>query len=221
MQSLFFLLLLAGQPDQEAADLTLHRAEGSLGTYRFELADSDPRSGVKIEATYTADYKGDGKVAFEPKWFEMLLAGEPNDAQPFQPTVMKTDEHGMPLEPDVAGMQLIFVIHQLGGYLPNQKVEKDESFEINFQHGDSKLKGEGRFLGYEEIGGTKLARLKLTGRYTAVLAMPSLDLDLDSWFDPSLHRVTRVKGKLHSIVERKGETKRYPIEVSIEPTTGT
>ncbi|MGE0001010.1 MAG: hypothetical protein AB7F50_02920 [Fimbriimonadaceae bacterium] len=213
------LLLLVGSLPQEAVHLNLAREEGPLGEYRFELADSAPESGVKIEAMYTAVYKGDGKVYFEPTKFEMLLAGAENNTQPFLPAEVKTDDHGLPINPDVAGMQLIYVIHQFGGYLPNQKVDLDERFAIEHTHGESSLKGEGRFLGFEDISGKKLARIKITGTYTAVQAMPKLDIELDSWFDPTLHRVTRVRGKLFSVEERKGQTKRHPVEISIEQIT--
>lgn len=202
---------------QEPLDLTLEREKGLLGEYRFELADSDPESGLKIEAEYKVEYKGFGKVHFEPTSFEMLVAGAANNSQPFTSAEMETDEYGLPIKPDIAGMQLIFVIHQFAGYVPNRKVGVDERYAIEDTNDESSFKGEGRYLGLEEVQGRKLGRTKLTGVYIAYPNMPKIEVDLDTWYDPAVRRVTRARGKLYSVESRKGKEKKNLIEVSIEP----
>lgn len=209
------IALLPGLALGQKADLTLRREAGPAGSFEMRLVSKSQHESVAITAKYKAEFLDGSSVEFSPLGFEMVVGNAPSNLAAFTGLKMQIERSGLAVEPDVAGMNLIYVVHQAAGYLPGRVVEPESRFAIEEKAGSSTFAGEGRFLGWEEEG--KLARLRVEGVYNIVDGMPKLEINLDSWFDPRLGRVVRAEGTVSSVEMRKGSVSKTEMELRLSP----
>lgn len=214
MRLLLPALLLAQTATAPPLDLSLDRTPGPAGEYVLSLVSKSQHEAIRIKAKYKEAWKDSGVAAFQALDFEMVAGNVPAGLQPFEDLDLKTTENGLAIDPDVAGMNIVFSIHRLCGYLPNKAVEPGQRFAVDAKGGSSTLVGEGQFVGWEPDG--KLARLRLDAVYTLHPEMPKLEAKLDTWYDAKLKRVVRASGVVSSLEMRKGSLSRTEMELSLE-----
>jgi hypothetical protein len=207
-------LLLAQVAATPTADISLDRTPGPAAEYVLGLVSKSQHEAVRIMAKYKESWKEGGIASFQALDFEMVAGNAPTGLQPFEDLELKTTENGLAIDPDVAGMNLVYSIHRLCAFVPNKALEPGQRFPIDAKGGASTLVGEGRFVGWEPDG--KLARLRLDAVYAPLPDMPKLEAKLDTWFDVKRKRVVRASGTVASLEMRKGSVSRTEMELSLE-----
>ncbi|HXH61013.1 MAG TPA: hypothetical protein VNI20_06605 [Fimbriimonadaceae bacterium] len=105
------------------------------------------------------------------------------------------DQHGVPTELDLNGLQSVFYIFLLTQYLPDQELSAGDGFQIDLKYKMAVYQGNGSFSGTEELEGKQYPVIK-----TKCQLVPSNDqggeIAAKKFFDPASGKVVRTEATI-------------------------
>lgn len=194
------LALLASSVGADPTPLVPKFTPGEERSYTIRISGSMTGMAIAFNADVrmtVGEAKADGAFAgtLAAPSLDLNADGNPVPLEAIPSTNVVFDKFGLPTDFVGSLTEMPILVTIMAGYAPGKPFDVGGTFPIDWKTDSGTWKGEGKYVGPDEIDGRTVAMLQMKGRAT-LLDQPEGDLTINSRFDPEKGTLVNADGTI-------------------------